>query len=150
MENTIKKTKNMQYYFKTMLSPVGELRLVASDKGVAGILWEKDDPKRVRPLPASEDKNHPMLMETERQLRQYFAGKLKVFTVPLDPVGTPFQKKVWQELAAIPFGQTVTYGELARKFGNPNLSRAVGGANHRNPISISSPPVTGCWVQREG
>jgi len=51
-------------------------------------------------------------------------------------VGTPFQKKVWQELAAIPFGQTVTYGELARKFGNPNLSRAVGGANHRNPISI--------------
>jgi methylated-DNA-[protein]-cysteine S-methyltransferase len=130
------KKQNMKYYFKTMPSPVGKLRLVASDQGLAAILWEKDDPKRVRQLPASEDKGHPILLETECQLKDYFDGKLQAFTVPLDPVGTPFQKKVWEELAAIPFGETVTYGQLANKFGNPNLSRAVGGANRRNPISI--------------
>ncbi len=126
----------MNYYFKNMPSPVGELRLVASDKGLAAIVWEKDDPKRVRPLPAREDKDHPILVETERQLRAYFDGELRQFSVPLDPVGTAFQKRVWRELLAIPFGETVTYGQLATRLGNPKLSRAVGAANARNPISI--------------
>lgn len=129
----------MKYYYKMMSSPVGGLRLIASDKGLAAILWENDIPKRIRDFKEVEDSSHPILLETERQLNQYFNGTLKVFTVPLDQVGTPFQKRVWQELAAIPFGETRTYGQLAKKMGDPKLSRAVGSANHRNPVSIIVP-----------
>ena len=118
----------MSYFYKTMKSPVGELKLVASDHGLAAILWENDDPKRVRLSPLVEDKNHPVLLETERQLNDYFAGKLEKFSVKLDFVGTEFQKKVWHALVAIPFGETRSYGQIARQIGNsvpPPLARAV-------------------------
>ena len=69
----------MTYFYKTMKSPVGRLKLVASDRGLAAILWENDDPKRVRLAALVEDKNHPVLLETERQLNDYFAGKLRNF-----------------------------------------------------------------------
>lgn len=88
-----------------MKSPVGELKLVASDKGLAAILWEKDNPRRVRLSPVSEDNNNPMLLETERQLNDYFSGKRKSFSVKLDFKGTDFQKKVWAALLTIPFGE---------------------------------------------
>ena len=127
------------YYYKSMRSPVGGLKLVASDKGLAAILWEDDIPKRIRDFHAVENARHPILLDTERQLNEYFAGDRKVFSVPLDPVGTPFQKRAWAELAAIPFGQTRTYGQLAKNLGDPNLARAVGSANHRNPIAIIVP-----------
>jgi methylated-DNA-[protein]-cysteine S-methyltransferase len=86
-----------------------------------------------------EDNRHPVLLETERQLREYFAGKRKRFDVKMDFAGTEFQRKVWQALLAIPFGETRSYGDIARQVGNPAAVRAVGAANGRNPISIIAP-----------
>lgn len=129
----------MSYVFKMIDSPVGKLRLVASDRGLSAILWEKDDPRRVNLQPQTKDPNNKFLVETERQLGLYFRGKLKKFTVPLDFKGTDFQKRVWAALVAIPFGETRTYGEIARELGSPAASRAVGAANGRNPIAIIAP-----------
>ena len=129
----------MNYYFKWVASPVGGLRLIASAKGLAAILWEKDDPKRVRLGPLWEEESHPVLLEVEAQLGEYFAGKRKVFSVALDPVGTVFQCRVWRALSEIPFGETRSYGQLARQLGDPGASRAVGAANGKNPISIIVP-----------
>src|ERR1700735_5421945 len=119
----------MTYYTKKTNSPVGELTLVASEKGLAAILWEDDDPLRVRIEVGPEDTYHPVLVETERQLNEYFEGTRKEFSVALDLVGTPFQQKVWRALLGIPFGQTRSYGELARQIGRPRAARAVGAAN---------------------
>jgi len=129
----------MNYFYKAMKSPVGELKLVAGDKGLTAILWENDDPRRVALATAKEDKNHPVLLEVERQLNDYFSGNRKKFSVPLDFRGTDFQKKVWAALLTIPFGETRSYGQIARQINNPNAVRAVGAANGRNPISIIAP-----------
>ena len=129
----------MGYAFKTMKSPVGDLKLVASEKGLAAILWPNDDPKRVRLAPLTEDQRHPVLKETERQLGEYFNGARKKFDLPLDFAGTAFQKSVWKALLKIPYGQTRSYGELAKQLGNAKAMRAVGAANGRNPISIVAP-----------
>ncbi|MET0310039.1 MAG: methylated-DNA--[protein]-cysteine S-methyltransferase [Sphingomonas sp.] len=129
----------MTFSYKTMASPVGELKLVASNRGLSAILWENDDPARVRLGPQVEDPAHPILVEAERQLRAYFAGTLKAFTVPLDFHGTEFQKSVWAALLAIPYGETRSYAEIARAVGRPTAFRAVGAANGRNPISIIAP-----------
>ena len=131
--------KKMTYLYKTMKSPVGVLKLVAGDHGLAAILWENDDPNRVRLGPLAEDKNHPALLETEHQLNEYFAGKRKKFSLKFDFVGTEFQKEVWKALAAIPFGETRSYGQVARQVGRPKAVRAVGAANSKNPISIFVP-----------
>jgi methylated-DNA-[protein]-cysteine S-methyltransferase len=133
------KDKEATYSYGTMKSPVGRLKLVASERGLAAILWENDDPKRVRLAPLVEDNNHPVLLEAERQLNGYFAGKLKKFSLKFDFAGTEFQKKVWRALAAIPFGETRSYGDIAKQIGRPNAVRAVGAANGRNPISIMVP-----------
>jgi methylated-DNA-[protein]-cysteine S-methyltransferase len=127
------------HVYKMMPSPVGRLKLVASDTGLAAILWENDDPKRVRLNIVGEDPGHPVLVETERQLREYFAGKRQRFSVKMEFAGTEFQRKVWQALLAIPFGETRSYGDIARELGNPGAVRAVGAANGRNPISIIAP-----------
>ena len=124
---------------KVIKSPVGKLKLVASDKGLVAILWEKDSPRRVRLSELVADDRHPMLVETERQLGEYFAGKRKAFSVALDLRGTRFQKDVWESLLAIPYGETRTYGQLAKQLGNPRATRAVGAANGRNPVSIIVP-----------
>jgi methylated-DNA-[protein]-cysteine S-methyltransferase len=129
----------MIYSYKTMKTPVGELKLVASDRGLAAVLWENDDPKRVRLAPLVEDKNHPVLLDTERQLADYFAGKLKKFALKFDPVGTTFQREVWNALSTIPFGETRSYSQIAQQVGRPKAVRAVGAANGKNPISIIVP-----------
>jgi methylated-DNA-[protein]-cysteine S-methyltransferase len=129
----------MAHSFKIVDSPVGALKLVASDKGLAAILWEQDDPKRVRLGALVEAPQRPILLQTERQLREYFAGERTVFTVKLDMAGTRFQRKVWGALLAIPFGETRSYGDIAREIGNPKASRAVGAANGKNPVSIIAP-----------
>lgn len=137
--NTINETTRPQHMFKTIASPVGPLTLVATDAGLAAILWENDRPGRVplhleRAAPA-----HPILVETERQLAQYFAGDRRTFTVPLDVTGTAFQRDVWRALVAIPFGETRSYSEIAASIGRPKAVRAVGAANGRNPVSIITP-----------
>jgi methylated-DNA-[protein]-cysteine S-methyltransferase len=129
----------MVQVFKTIESPVGQLKLVASDAGLIAILWENDDPKRVRLGDLIEDEAHPILIKAERQLGDYFAGKLRAFDLPLDFRGTDFQKSVWVALLAIPFGETRSYAEIARAIGRPTAFRAVGAANGRNPISIVAP-----------
>lgn len=129
----------MSLFYKRMESPVGKLKLVASDKGLVAVLWEDDRPGRVRLEEPVENDRHPVLVETERQLGEYFAGKRKTFSVSLDMRGTSFQKDVWGALRAIPFGETRSYGQLAKQLGNPKASRAVGAANGRNPVSIIVP-----------
>jgi len=127
------------YVSKTIPSPVGKLTLVGSDAGLAAILWENDNPRRV-PLPiAHEDATHPVLMEAAGQLDDYFAGRREQFNLRLDFHGTEFQKRVWNALLAIPFGQTRSYGQIAEEIGSPKAVRAVGAANGRNPISIVAP-----------
>jgi methylated-DNA-[protein]-cysteine S-methyltransferase len=129
----------MKYAYKTTSSPIGNLKLVASDKGLVAILWENDNPKRVRLGDLVPNNEHPVLLETERQLKEYFQGKRKSFSLKLDLIGTKFQNDVWQALLAIPFGETRSYGQIARQLGNPQATRAVGAANGRNPISIVVP-----------
>ncbi|THD34516.1 MAG: methylated-DNA--[protein]-cysteine S-methyltransferase [Sphingomonas sp.] len=129
----------MTYAFTHIPSPVGTLKLVASDRGLAAILWENDREDRVRLGAMTEQPDHPVLAETARQLSEYFAGKRSAFTVPLDFHGTPFQKSVWAALLTIPVGETRTYAEIAAQVGRPTACRAVGAANGKNPISIIAP-----------
>ena len=125
--------------YKMIDSPVGRLTLVATDDGVAAILWENDRPNRVRLTMDAEDNEHPRLVEAERQLKQYFSGERRDFDVALDVTGTPFQRRVWTALMTIPFGETRSYKEIASQIGNPGAVRAVGAANGRNPVSIITP-----------
>ena len=127
------------YSSKTISSPVGTLTLVASDSGLAAILWENDNPRRVPLQAVTNDDDHPILRRVEQQLNEYFEGKRTSFDVALDCVGTTFQKSVWDALLRIPYGETRTYGEIAAELGNPKAVRAVGAANGRNPLSIVTP-----------
>lgn len=128
----------MAYVYKIIDSPLGQLRLVASEKGLAAVLWENDDPQRVRLGPQVADPDNTFLKEAEKQLNAYFKGKLKKFTVPLDFKGTDFQKSVWTALLSIPFGETRSYAEIARQIGKPDASRAVGAANGRSHRVLGS------------
>lgn len=129
----------MDTFFKTMESPVGRLTLVASDKGLRAVLWERDNPERAAVDYGQKDDTHPVLVETEKQLQEYFAKKRRTFSLELDFVGSDFQKQVWEALLTIPFGETRSYGDIARQIGDPDAARAVGGAANRNPISIIAP-----------
>jgi len=129
----------MRLALKTTESPLGRLKLVASDKGLVAILWEKDNPRRVPLSNLVENDQHPVLVETQRQLEEYFAGKRKSFSIALDMRGTRFQRDVWEALLAIPYGETRSYGQLAKQLGKPRATRAVGAANGRNPVSIIVP-----------
>ena len=122
-----------------MPSPVGVLRLVAHDQALVAVLWENENPKRVRLAELVEHNQHPILLETERQLSEYFAEKRQSFDLPLDFAGTDFQKRVWQALLQIPFGETRSYKDIALQIGNLKAVRAVGAANGKNPISIIAP-----------
>ncbi|RYZ51774.1 MAG: methylated-DNA--[protein]-cysteine S-methyltransferase [Proteobacteria bacterium] len=124
------------YVFKQMQSPVGELTLIASDIGLAAILWENDDPMRVRLSPLAKAESNPHLDAAIKQLEEYFTGKRKSFDLKLDFKGTDFQKEVWEILLRIPYGETTTYGAIAKEIKRPKASRAVGAANGKNPISI--------------
>jgi methylated-DNA-[protein]-cysteine S-methyltransferase len=128
-----------RYVGKTVESPVGALTLVASDAGLAAILWPNDDPERVRVGVLAESAVHPVLRDTEHQLGEYFAGTRTEFVLPLDFAGTEFQRSVWSALLTIPYGETRSYGDIARQIGRPTAVRAVGAANGRNPISIVAP-----------
>lgn len=122
-----------------MQSPVGFIRLIASETGLVAILWEGEDYTRTKlPTPARDDKA-PILLQTEQQLQEYFEHKRKVFDIPLDFKGTEFQVRVWKALLGIPYGVTKTYGDLARLLGDIKAVRAVGGALNKNPISIVVP-----------
>ena len=135
----VERTTEKRHVYKHVPTPVGRLTLVATDDGLAAILWEHDRPQRVRLNLVGEDTSHPVLVETERQLEEYFAGGRRQFELALDPSGTPFQRAVWDALLTIPFGETRSYAQIARQIGHPDAARAVGAANGRNPLSIVAP-----------
>jgi len=120
-----------------MDSPVGELRIVEEGGAITAIHFLPDDD---RPTTGGRDDTRPVLVEAVRQLRAYFAGELEEFDLPLAPGGTPFQAKVWEQLRTIPYGETLTYGQIAQRLGlTGHGSRAVGLANGRNPIPVVVP-----------
>jgi len=128
-----------RYVSKVIKSPVGPLKLVASEAGLAAILWKDDSPRRVRLGQVTQDDSNPVLLEAERQLGEYFAGERTEFSLELDFAGTQFQRRVWSALLTIPYGETRSYGQIARQIGSPEAVRAVGAANGKNPISIIAP-----------
>ncbi len=119
----------------TMQSPLGELRLVAGVDELVGV-YLPDQPMTAVPLTARPTR---MLVDTAAQLGEFFAGERQEFDLALQPIGTNFQQLVWRALRKIPFGETWTYGQLARAIGRPSASRAVGAANSKNPLSIIVP-----------
>lgn len=135
-----------QYFFD---SPVGQLRLVENDGFIKEISkWDvpaarlNSEGKVIKTSETFTDavtEKTPVLAEAERQLKEYFAGVRKNFELPLKPEGTAFFQSVWKELQEIPYGETRTYGEIAKSIGKPTAARAVGMANHHNPIMIVIP-----------
>lgn len=129
----------MTLSYKEMDSPVGKLKLVASAAALVAVLWERERPNRVKLASMTFDPRHAVLSDAERQLLEYFSGSRTVFDLPLGLQGSGFQKKVWQALREIPFGETRSYLELAKAVGSPGAVRAVGAANGKNPLSIIVP-----------
>ncbi len=131
-------------FCKTISSPVGNLTLVASARGLRAVWFEESTlQKHMNDLITSgqmlgED-DHKLLLKTEAELKEYFAGKRKQFSVPLDLQGTVFQISAWRQLQQIPYGQTISYGQQAARMGDAKKARAAGVANGRNPIGIIVP-----------
>jgi methylated-DNA-[protein]-cysteine S-methyltransferase len=131
----------MKSFYKTISSPVGELTLVCSNGSLLAVLWEDETPAQAGAGEPDRADDDPILLEAARQLGEYFSGRRQNFTLPLPKTlpGTPFQRRVWNALRRIPYGQTSSYGELARRIGSPAASRAVGGACGKNPLPIIIP-----------
>ena len=121
--------------YSTLTTPIGELMLTADDDGS---LTAVHLPNR-HPDPGGWVRDDEHLAAPRRQLTEYFAGERTAFDLPLRPAGAPFQLRVWEALARIPYGETASYGEIARELGHPTAARAVGAANGRNPIAIVVP-----------
>ena len=119
-------------------SPIGTLLIAGDDEAVRRIEFP-DHGKARKPESDWRESSRGPVGEAIRQLREYFAGKRTDFDLPLAPDGTPFQRGVWRRLQEIPYGETISYGELAKRVGNPKASRAVGAANGQNPIPIVIP-----------
>ncbi len=124
-------------YYDEMATPIGRLRLVADTGGLREV-WFESGRHRRDPAPHWE-RSSSALTFARTALEEYFARTRQVFELPLNPHGTPFQLAVWQELARIPYGSTISYAELARRIGQPRAVRAVGAANGRNPLPIVLP-----------
>ncbi len=117
-------------------SPVGTLTIITSPKGLHAVLWD-NEPNNLKKYARS--KNEKTILQTKKQLKEYFEGKRKVFDLPLVLDGTDFQIQAWKQLSKIPYAKTLSYGEQAAKIGDKNKARAVGMANGKNPISIIIP-----------
>ncbi|HEX2570053.1 MAG TPA: methylated-DNA--[protein]-cysteine S-methyltransferase [Polyangia bacterium] len=127
----------MTYYDLWFRGPLGHMRLIATEAALAGMYLSDHEGG---PEPEAEPgRDHPVLLATRAQLDEYFTGRRTTFDLPLDPLGTEFQRAVWRALCEIPFGETRSYKALATSIGRPQAMRAVGAANGRNPISIIVP-----------
>lgn len=123
-------------------SPIGWLRLEADSSGLRSIHFPSAAHEGAgdKFTPLEQGVENPHLKDARRDLDRYFSrGESQTFSTKLAPLGTGFQKRVWDELRKIPFGSSATYGQIAERMGNPKASRAVGGANNRNPIPILLP-----------
>ncbi len=119
-------------------SPIGPLLIAGDAQAVTRISFPKDG-RAVRPEAEWTESAKGPVGEAIRQLREYFSGRRRDFDLPLAPEGTEFQQSVWRRLQEIPYGATISYGELAKRVGNANASRAVGAANGKNPLPIVVP-----------
>ena len=119
-------------------TPIGTLLIAGDDAAVHRIAFPQRN-RAAKPEPEWQQSQRGPVGEAMRQLREYFAGKRADFDLPLAPEGTVFQRSVWRQLQQIPYGETISYGELARRVGNPKASRAVGSANGANPLPIVIP-----------
>lgn len=128
-----------------MDTPLGKWCITAENGMITALEYLREDAKAEEDKKsgqygkAGNSRDEYVLCEAKRQLAQYFSGTRREFQLPLNPKGTPFYRRVYEELQKIPYGQTATYGEIAAAVGNPKASRAVGGANHNNPIPIIIP-----------
>ncbi len=133
----------MKIYISKLESPFGIIYLASSDDGLVQIGLSTEEKFLVelnKKYPKSQIEENDAKNEMAlQQLKDYFSGERNEFSVPIRLAGTEFQKKVWNELLKIPYGQTISYGEIARNIGNPKAVRAVGLANNRNPVSIIVP-----------
>jgi len=124
-------------YHTIVSSPLGNILLTADDEGLTGINFQNAKGAKKPPRDSVESK--APFKQAARQLDAYFRGELKDFDLSLSPAGTVFQRSVWKALRRIPYGKTISYGELAKRLGRPTASRAVGAANGRNPLPIVVP-----------
>ncbi len=129
----------MTTYYTTLDTPLKTLTLLSDGTALTGIYLSEHKDATPRGTDWQNRDAATPFAEAKRQLQEYFDGTRTTFDLPLNPSGTDFQRRVWQKLQAIPFGVTISYGELARRIGDPNASRAVGLANGRNPLSIVIP-----------
>lgn len=123
-------------------SPLGPLTVAATAEALVRIDFGRTDPAAPTDPEAyatTAPRAAALLRRAARELEEYFAGERRDFTLPLAPAGTPFQQRVWRALEAIPYGETRTYAQIAAAVGNPRAVRAVGGANHRNPLPVVIP-----------
>ncbi len=126
-------------FYSRMSSPAGPLLLGASETALIILEFDRGLPQSIAGDPVRWEESRSRTAETRTQLGEYFAGKRKQFTMPLDLRGTEFRKRCWKELLRIPYGETRTYAEIARAVGSPAGFRAVGQANHYNPVAIIVP-----------
>lgn len=126
-------------YATTVDSPVGRLLLVSDGIALIALRFGSERDARGGADPCLIDATAAPFPQARRELGEYFAGQRTSFEIPLAPLGTPFQIRVWGALREIPHGTTATYGEIARAVGSPGAARAVGAANHRNPLAIIVP-----------
>ncbi len=129
----------MTTYYTRIESPIEPLLLASDGESLTSLFMVTQRHGPFFNDTWKQDNNAKPFAEARKQLAAYFAGELAEFDLPLNMIGTEFQKTVWRELLNIPFGVTISYGELANRVGNPSASRAVGAANGRNPISIIVP-----------
>ena len=130
-------TEHNTIWYDYLPTPIGKLLLAADAQGLRDV-WFETGKHRKEPDPSWQ--HHPAkLAFASKQLEEYFAGERQTFDLPLHPLGTPFQVQVWQTLAKIPYGTTISYAELARRIHQPLAVRAVGAANGRNPLPIVLP-----------
>jgi methylated-DNA-[protein]-cysteine S-methyltransferase len=125
--------------YSHLKTPLGDLVLVANETGLIGIYFDDCDHVPAARSTWTLDPQHPILQQTEKQLREYFEGKRTGFSLPFHLAGTDFQERVWREIECIPYGQTISYSELARRAGAPEAIRAAGTSTGRNPLSIVIP-----------
>ncbi len=125
--------------YDTMESCCGEILLAASERGLTGVYFNR---QKYHPRLGADwklDPKHPVLKAAKRQLQEYFSGKRRDFDLALDPRGTPYQHAIWKAISGVPYGETISYGELAKRSGFPDGPRAAGAATGRNPIGIVVP-----------
>ena len=125
--------------YDTFDSPQGRILLVANDKGLTGIYFERQKHHPGLGKAWKREPRHKLLLQAKRELLEYFAGRRKCFGVELAPVGTAFQRSVWKAISRVGFGETISYGELARRAGHEGSARAAGAATGRNPLGIIVP-----------